>query len=176
MANEWIGGVGVLLGAITTGIFSIVTRKNQFEEEKEKMLLESNIALNKEKLYKLSSHKEELFNLLQNLSFGFSTTQNYRMEQAGASFKEYDMHYEKMNQFVLRAELLAHLYFPEVFEEVKKVCELTNLIWGQQQNYFGYAKEMNLNRQEILNNIVRDSSDLQRKCSLIMNKLSSSNF
>lgn len=176
MVNEWIGTIGVLLGAITTGIFSIIIRKNQNIEEREKLLLESNIVLNKEKIDKILTSKEELYSLLQNLHSGFSITQNYRMEKLDNSFKEYDMHYEKMVQVVLRAELLSHLYFPEVLDEVKNVGRLTNLMWGQQQSYFGYAKEKNQNRQEILNNIVQDSKEIQKECSLIMNKLGSMNI
>jgi hypothetical protein len=175
MANEWVGGIGVLLGAITTGIFSVVTRRYQLKEEREKLLLERDIAFNKERLDRLSSRKEELFNLLQNLSSGFSITQNYRMEQANISSKEYDMHYEEMNQIALRVELLAHLYFPELIEEVKGICGLTNIIWGQQQRIFGHSEKNNQDQQIIRNNIVQYSSELGGKCLMIMNSLSSNN-
>lgn len=176
MANEWVGGIGVLLGAITTGIFSIVTRKNQLKEEKEKLLLESNIALNKEKLDKSSSRKEELFSLMQNLSSGFSITQNCRMEQANISSREYDMHYEKMNQIALRAELLAYLYFPDLIDEVKGVCGLTNLIWGQQQRFFDDSEKNNQDQHITRNNIVQYSLELGDKCCMIMKSLRSSNY
>lgn len=180
MVTEWITGVvgivGGIFGSLTTGYFSIMARKYQMKGEINKLLLENDIALNKEKFGKLTERQEELFGLVQSICSGFSKTQNYRMDQADITLTEYGVHYEKMNQLALRAELIAHLYFPKVIEEVKKVCALTNVIWGHQQNYFGHAKETNQNRQTILDDIFRDSSELERQCSLIINMLSLNSF
>ncbi len=85
--------------------------------------------------------------------------------------KEYDSHYENMNQNALRAELLAQLYFPEIVDEVKNIKVLTNVIWGQQHRYFDSEEHAQKQKQEILNEFAKHSTHLVEKCSLVMDLL-----
>lgn len=171
MGAELVGIYGTAIGAIIAGIFTVINRKFQIKDEMVKLELQRGLADSKEKSDKLSSRKEELFCLIQTISFGFSMTQNYRMKQMNFSTKAYNLHYEKMNQLVLRAELLTQLYFPEVIDEVKNINVLTNVIWGQQQRYFGSEEYAQNQRQEILNEFAKYSSQLVEKCSLVMELL-----
>ena len=171
METEWAGVVGVFIGSVTTGLLAFVTIRYQLRHEREKILIESEVAFNRERFNRFSSQKEELFDIIQNLRSGFSLTTNYQMDQVNVSSDEYNQHYEKMNMLGLRAQLLSYLYFPDLIQKVNGICGLTNLIWGQQQNYFIHSKDHKQNRQILLDNIVKYSSDLQNKCLSVMESL-----
>lgn len=173
MGSELVGIISALAGGLLTGLISIKITNNQLRHEREKLLIENEIAIKNERASKLSAFKEELFGLVENISFECSQTKNYIMEETGITLNDFHAHYQKVNQMAMRAKLIAYLHFPNLIKEINEIYGLTNVMWGNQQNYFGYSTE-NEQKQGLLRDIVKYSMDLSTKCSVVMNLLSSS--
>lgn len=148
--------IGGLISAGTAWL--VMVQKGKQENERQ----------NKEFAWKhrqiLMKRQEQLFLLIEEIQFAFSTTQQFMFDRADIAEDEYNQYYMKTVNKIHRAQMLANLYFEPVVQEVGQIESISNNIWGYQQNYLGNAKKEQQEHKALGIQIMQYRKELNSHC------------
>lgn len=112
----------------------------------------------------LRKRQEQLFFLIEEIQFAFTTTQQDIFDTADISENEYNQYYTETVNKIHKAQMLANLYFEPVVREMNEIESISNNIWGRQQNYLGHAKKEKQDRGALGREIMEYRKDLNSHC------------
>ncbi len=117
-----------------------------------------------EQQQKLMERQEQLFLLIEEIQFAFTTTQQDIFDTADISENEYNQYYTETVNKIHKAQMLANLYFEPVVREMNEIESISNNIWGRQQNYLGHAKKEKQDRGALGREIMEYRKNLDSHC------------
>ena len=162
---------GGVFGGFIASIVNLISINKQIEFKKRKYISEINRENNMKIEEKLQNDKEYIIASILKIDADNSLTYNYIMPELNYSNLQINNRYLQQVKNIRTIITKSRISHKNILDNVNNIYGLSNRIWGLQQNYFGFSKRNQKNRQDLLNELIQLFNQVHMECSEILNKL-----
>jgi hypothetical protein len=163
--------ISFIVGSSVVALINYKSASNRLKFKEGKFLAEIKEKENDKIEERDFKAKEFIIEKVIEINADNSLTMNYIMERNGTT--ELDIHNRYLMQSKTIREMIVKSRISQkgVLDDLNKLYGLSNLIWGNQQSYFGYSKENNESKDNLRKELLNYFDETSKCCTQILNSL-----
>lgn len=142
-----------ILSVYATGKISLSILEKKFLQKLQIKDAKTQQKLDNEKYVEEKKNKEIIINKLQYIKVHNSITMNYIKEEL--EYNESKIYKDYLKTLDIFCFIYSKMFitFPRYIDQLNEINGLCNQIWGNEQNYFGYSKNIEKNKEILRENL-----------------------